>query len=271
MLGRELESARAWMPWTDLLRALTHRRSRTTIAMFRLACRYRDEGRFEDAVALVGEGLKRDPRSLVGHLLAGSLYAVFRQMDDARTEFQQVLMLDALHPRALLGLARIALEEDDVTTCVTLLRRALDRYPDFPEAQALLEAVSGPPAQRGARAMPMATVHVDRLHAPTDCRELLLIRDDATVLAIQPRCARTGELATRTARIARLAAATLERSGLGRLRHAIIDDPGESTLLKTDGVLTLTLTFHRDVERATGLGHLARVWTNARQVSGAAA
>ena len=38
---------------------------------------------------------------------------------------------------------RLALEEDDITTCRSLLRRALARYPDFPEARALLEVARG--------------------------------------------------------------------------------------------------------------------------------
>ncbi len=261
------------MAWTGILRAMTHRRrAPTTLDIFRLARRYRDEGRFEEATELVIQGLARDPRSLVGHLLAGSLYAVFREMDHARAEFQQVLALDALHPRALLGLARIALEEDDVPDGVAFLRRALERYPDFPEAQALLDAVSGITQEAVThRPPPPAALHVDRLRAPAECRELLLIRDDATVLAIQPRGARTEELATRTARIARLASAMLARTGLGTLRHAVVDDGAESTLLKTDGGVALALTFTREVETAAGLGHLDRVWINARQALGVAA
>lgn len=242
------------------------RRPPTTVEVFCLARRYRDEGRFEEAATLVSQGLDRDPRSLVGHLLAGSLYAAFREMDHARAEFQRVLALDALHPRALLGLARIALEENDVPACLGFLRRALERYPDFPEAQALLDAVSGLSAEAVThRSSTPAAVHVDRLRAPIECRELLLTRDDATVLAIQPRGARTEELATRTARIAQLASAMLGRSGLGGLRHAVIEDGGETTLLKTDGGVALALTFGRDVETVAGLGHLDRVWTNARQ------
>jgi len=38
---------------------------------------------------------------------------ILRETGQARTSFERVLALEPTHPRALLGLARIALEESD--------------------------------------------------------------------------------------------------------------------------------------------------------------
>src|SRR5512134_3453978 len=93
------------------------RRSPMTVRILRQASRYRDEGRFEEAADLVETGLRLDPDNLVGLLLAGSLHTVFREMHLAKTAFARVLSIDRAHPRALLGLARIALEEAKPGTC----------------------------------------------------------------------------------------------------------------------------------------------------------
>jgi hypothetical protein len=85
---------------------------------------------------LVASGLLLDPDNVVGHLLAGSLHPMLREMGKARTSFERLLALEPTHPRALLGLARISLEEGDTGACTDLVRRALARYPDFPEAKA---------------------------------------------------------------------------------------------------------------------------------------
>ncbi len=246
-----------------LFRAMGGRRAPTTVEIFRRARRYRDEGRFEEAGELVARGLQLDPSSVVGHLLAGSLHAALREMDRAKAAFERVLALDALHPRALLGRARIALEEGDAAACTELLRRALERYPDFPEARALLEVVSA--GSRPGPPRPLAAVRMDRLRPPADTRELLLLRTDATLLVAQPRGARTEELAARTARVARLASAMLARAGLGPLEHAAIEGAAETTLLRGDEDVILSLTFGRDVDTAAGLAHLERVWTHCRQ------
>src|SRR6266481_5642827 len=89
------------MVFTRLLKAMTgSRQPETVMAMFRQAGRYRDAGRFEEAVALVERGLKADADNIVGHLMAGSLHAVFREMDRAKAEFERVLTLDPVQPRA---------------------------------------------------------------------------------------------------------------------------------------------------------------------------
>jgi tetratricopeptide (TPR) repeat protein len=236
------------------------------VRIFQRARRCRDEGRFEEAAALVAEGLRLDPDSLVGHLLAGSLHAVFRETRQARAAFERVLALDPMHPRALLGLARMALEEGEAGTCTLLLTRALARYPDFPEAQALLDVVLNPPARAtAARPAPQGgAIRADRLRVPADSRETLLARADGTPIFAQPRGLRTEELAARIAQLCKVASATLARSGLGALHHAVVDGAAERTFLRADGDMVLSLAFSREVRTDTALAHLERVWANCR-------
>src|SRR6266511_5557134 len=111
--------------------------------LFRRADLYRQEGRFEEAAELVAQGLHLAPNNGVGHLLSAYLHLAFRQIGPAKSEFQSVLSLDPYHPRALLGLAKISLEERDLAACRPFLDKALLYYPDFPEARALQEMVAG--------------------------------------------------------------------------------------------------------------------------------
>jgi tetratricopeptide (TPR) repeat protein len=244
------------------------RRLPKSVQAFRRAQRFRDEGRLEKAAALVARGLVLDSRNIVGHLLAGSIHAMLRDMRKARASFERALALDPAHPRALLGLGRIALEEGDTAASVELLGRALARYPDFPEARALLDVARSLPASSAA-ASPRATepsgIVTDRLRVPPECRETLLAQADATVIYAEPRGARTQEVATRVAKLSRLAAAMLDRAGLaGASHHAIIEGAAETTYLATDGELILTLSFGGDVKAATALAHLERVWDSSR-------
>lgn len=242
------------------------RRPPSTVQIFRQASRYRDEGRFEEAAQLVEQGLRLDADNLVGLLLAGSLHTVFREMPLAKAAFERVLSIDRAQPRALLGMARIALEEAEPGTCTELLQRALDRYPDFPEARALLEVVRTTAVEPAPRpSPPPATLRIDRLRVPSDSREALLARIDATLIFAQPRGSRTEELAQRTAQICRLAVAMLTRSGLGSLHHAVIEGAAETAYLRADGHIVLSIAFGRDVQLAAGLAHLERVWSNCRQ------
>jgi hypothetical protein len=185
-------------------------------------------------------------------------------MVPARAAFQQVLAVDALHPRALLGLARIALEEGDATGSAGLLRRALARYPEFPEAQALLEVVEtgGPVVDRPAEAHGL---RAERLRIPGECRELLVLHPDATLLLAQPRGARTEETGARTARLCRLASAMLTRSGLGTLHHAVVEGAAETTVIRTDADLVVSLTLGHEVETGVALGHAERLWSQCHQ------
>src|SRR6185503_5599906 len=129
------------------------RRPSTSVQMFRRAQHLRDEARYKRAALVVEDALLQDPTSVVGHLLAASLHMVLRETGQARASFERVLALEPTQPRALLGLARIAIEEGDAATCRQMLTRALARYPDFPEARALLEVARGlAPAPDSTRA-----------------------------------------------------------------------------------------------------------------------
>jgi tetratricopeptide (TPR) repeat protein len=241
------------------------RRAPTSAQVFRQAQRFRDEGRFEEAAALIASGLLLDRNNVVGLLLAGSLHAMLREMVKARSSFERVLELDPTHPRALLGLARIALEEGDTDACVELLRRALARYPDFPEASALLEVAQSLPGRDTAKRAPSsATIRADRLRLPAETRETLLARADAVLLFAQPRNVRSGEIAVRAAKLCRIASAMLTRAGLGTLHHAIIEGAADTTYLRADGDVILTLAFARDVKAASARGHVERVWATCR-------
>ncbi len=251
-----------------LIHRLTGRRPPSTAALCRQASRLRDAGRFEEALERVQQALALDPQSVVGHLLAGSLHAVFRDPERARASFEHVLRLDPTHPRALLGLARIALEEDDPRAAAELLRRALARYPDFPEAQALLAVVTADDSPRPRASAP--ALRADRLRVPAESREMLLATADGRLLLAQPRGPRSEEIAARTARVYRLAAAMVSRIGCGPLEHAVIEGAAETTVARSDGGVLLSLTFGRDVPLGQALVHLDRVWANSRAEMGTA-
>ena len=238
------------------------RRSPTTVQLFRQATLHRNAGRFEEAAALVQRGLHLDPDNVVRLLLAGSVHAVFRETQLAQTAFERVLALDPTHPRALLGMARMALEAGGVGTCADFLRRALGRYPDFPEARALLEAVSHAGADTAPRPAPTSAILVERLRVPQESREALLARIDATLICAQPHGTSTEEVAARTSRLCRLTGALLTRSGLGPLTYAVLEGAAETTFLRADGEIVLSLAFGRDIEISAGLTHVERVWAN---------
>ena len=278
------------------------RRRPTSAQMFRQAQRLRDDGRFEDAAELVADALIREPGSVVGHLLAGSLHMTLRESGQARTSFERVLALEPTQPRALLGLARIALEDGETAACRDLLSRALARYPDFPEARALLDVARGlsagaeptrpvtpapaptpapttiavPASAPAGRPVPMATVRseatdapkeltpAERLRLPSESREALFMRPDATLVFAEPRGPRTEAVAARAVKLARIATAVLARAGFGPLRHAVIEGAAETTYLRTDDAALLTLAFDRDVTAATAVSHLERVWSSCR-------
>jgi tetratricopeptide (TPR) repeat protein len=140
-----------------LWRPAAHRPPLTVPEALRRAEQRRREGRYAEASALVTRALELDRDNLHAHLLAAYLHVARRATAPAKAEFRWVLGHDANHARALIGLARVALEEGDGRACHDLLRRALRFYPDFPEAAALLDALrareSPPPpaAARGAR------------------------------------------------------------------------------------------------------------------------
>ncbi len=229
-------------------------------ALFRRADRYRNEGRHAEARRLVARGLQEAPDSSVGHLLSAYLSVAAREMDRAKVAFHRVLALDPYHPRALLGLAKICLEEHRTEDSKALLDRALQYYSDFPEAQALREMVVGwsnPPAP--ARATP--SVPVGDLRSAQRARDLVMTRTDGTVVFVRADGERRSQLAQHQIQVYRMASATLSRAGLGTLRRAAIDTGSHMTFLLSDRDVVLSATLDGTVEVGAGLAQVGRLWT----------
>jgi tetratricopeptide (TPR) repeat protein len=234
------------------------KREPSPLAMLRAASRHRDAGRLDEALKLIIRALAAEPNSITGHVLAGNLYVAAREMGPARLAFEHVLELDPHQPRALLGLGRIALEESDAGACRVLLERALERYPDFPEAQALLEVVQSPPPPTVPFAIPPPP-----LVLPRRARQLVLVDRHGGVLRAAPPDTRGDGAAQHVHRVSRLAGAILGRAGLGSLCEAVLESTHETTLLKCNEHATLSVTFPLDVPRDTAGTEVDRLWAAA--------
>jgi tetratricopeptide (TPR) repeat protein len=246
-----------------LSRMWAPRRALTMVEAFRRADQFRREGRLPEAMKMVAHGLRLDPDNVTGHLLAAYLHAAGRAMAPAKTEFQWVLARDPNHARALLGLARIALEEGELAECRKLLGRALRFYPDFPEAQAVLDAVVTP----RAGAPPVAvTMTVDRLRLPENGRSLVMARHDGALVATGPGAVDETPRAAAFARLLGVAGAALARCGFGAVRRAIVEDAEDAVFTRTDGRMFVALTLPRTTATTQGLLEVNRVWAGVRQV-----
>lgn len=237
------------------------RRPSTPVELFGRADRFRRDGRHGDAARLVDAGLRLDPNNVTGHLLAAYLHVAARTTEPARREFRWVLQRDPNHPRALVGLARISLEEGDVGGSRALLTRALQVFPDFPEAQALLDGLR---AYRPATAAPApaSSARLERLRLPGHARALVIMGVDGAVVVAQPDgAAANGPLLARTLGIA---AATLQRAGFGAVRRAIIQDTGEAQFLRGDSTLVVALALPRTTHVTQGQLEVNRLWAAAR-------
>ena len=231
--------------------------------LFRRANLYRQEGRFEEAAELVSQGLRLAPSNGVGHLLSAYLHLAFRQIGPAKSEFQSVLNLDPYHPRALLGLAKIALEERDLATCRPFLDKALQYYPDFPEARALQEMVASwslIPEPQGQR--PVYEGPPIQLEKPSGGREFVLTQADGTLVFSQQDDKDAEDLAGHVTQVYRIASATLQRAGLGALRRGIVQAATETTFFRSNDKLILALSFPQDVKVGFGLLETDKLWIN---------
>jgi tetratricopeptide (TPR) repeat protein len=231
--------------------------------LFRRANLYRQEGRFEEAAELVSQGLRLAPSNGVGHLLSAYLHLAFRQIGPAKSEFQSVLNLDPYHPRALLGLAKIALEERDLATCRPFLDKALQYYPDFPEARALQEMVASwslTPEPQGQR--PVYEGPPIQLEKPAGGREFVLTQADGTLVFSQQDDKDAEDLAGHVTQVYRIASATLQRAGLGALRRGIVQAATETTFFRSNDKLILALSFPQDVKVGFGLLETDKLWIN---------
>lgn len=227
-------------------------------ALFRHADRYRNEGRFEEASRLVAQGLQQDPDSSVGHLLSAYLHVATRQTDRAKTDFERVLALDPYHPRALLGLAKICLEEQDVEGSKALLDRALQYYADFAEAQALREMVvswpqSPTPTADASGSAPLAEP------GTLSERDVVMMRADGTTLLARADGERGGQLSQHTIQVFRMASAAVSRAGLGSLRRGAVDTGSHTTFLLSDADVVLSATLDGHVEPGEGSAHMGRL------------
>jgi tetratricopeptide (TPR) repeat protein len=247
---------RTWSGLTGLVRP------RSAASLFRLADQYRHEGRYEEAADLIAEGLRLAPNISVGHLLDAYLHVVFRDMPAAKESFRRVLALDPYHPRALFGLARIALEEGDIEGCRPFLDRAIQYFPDFPEAKALQEMVATWSAPAVATPAAIGTISTDRLRPPAGARDLILAHTDGTLVFAQGREERQRQLAQHMTQVYRIASATLARAGLGALRRGVVEGASEMTFLRSDGGAILGVALPHDVEVEAGLVQVGRLWTD---------
>jgi tetratricopeptide (TPR) repeat protein len=233
------------------------RRPETAAELFGQADRHRRAGRYGEAAQLVARGLSLEPSSITGHLLAAYLHVARRMVEPAKQEFRWVLEHEASHPRALLGLARLVLEEGDLEGCREALVRALRAYPEFPEAQALLDSLA---AHRPTP--PPAQPRLDRLRLPAAARALFVLGRDGAVIAARPDAAAT--TGRRLARAAGLATATLRRAGFGTLRRGIVEDAAEAHFLRADATLTLAVALPRTTQITQGLLEINRLWAAAQ-------
>ena len=247
---------RTWSGLTGLVRP------RSAASLFRLADQYRHEGRYEDAADLIAEGLRSAPNIAVGHLLDAYLHVVFREMPAAKASFRRVLSLDPYHPRALFGLARIALEEGDIEGCRPFLDRAIQYFPDFPEAKALQEMVATWSAPAVAAPTAVGTITTDRLRLPPGARDLILTHSDGTLVFAQGSEERQRQLALHMTQVYRIASATLARAGLGALRRGVVEGASEMTFLRSDGGVILGVALPHEVEAGAGLVQVGRLWTD---------
>jgi len=242
-----------------LWRPAAHRAPLTVAEALRRAERHRQEGRYAEAGALVMRALELDGDNLHAHLLAAYLHAARRATAPAKAEFGWVLGHDANHARALLGLARVALEEGDDATCDELLCRALRFYPDFPEAAALLDALRADELQTPPAVPP--ALRVDRLRLPGTGRALIVGGADGGLIAAQPATNDASHVSEALARALRLATAALRRCGLGPLHRAIIEDERDAVFTRTDGNLIVSLALPRATDPPQGLLDVNRLWS----------
>jgi tetratricopeptide (TPR) repeat protein len=238
------------------------RQQSTPAILFRRADQCRNAGQYDEAARLVAQGLRQAPDSSVGHLISAYLHMARRQASRAKHEFDRVLALDPYHPRALLGLARIHIEEQDLEGAKVLLDRALQYYADFPEARALREMLVGStPTQADRRAAPPSSSS----GAPSPSaheRDVVAVRTDGKLVLTRTEEDRGRQLAQHVMQVYRTASATLSRAGLGSLRCAAIDTGSFMTFLLTDADLVYSATLDGKVDVAAGFARIRRLRTD---------
>jgi tetratricopeptide (TPR) repeat protein len=245
----------------------------TSTEIFLRADRARREGRLDEAARLVASGLEQNPKHAAGHLIAAYIHMAQRRLDAAKAAFDRVLEIEPNHPRACLGLGRVALDEGDFATSRRHLEHAIQLFPDFPEARALLDVVASRLAEAVTTRAPSAapTVQPDRVRTAAGTRDTVLARADGSVVFAQLGAGRAEELATVLARAAHIANATLARAGLGASRRGVIDVRGKMLVLRSDADLILAVAFPTAAQPGEALLEANRVWTAVAPEAGGSA
>jgi tetratricopeptide (TPR) repeat protein len=91
---------------------------------------------FKDALKAFDLAIERDPSNAEAKVKLGELFLSKYNFDDAQKTFDQVLQVNPVDPRALLGAAR-RLENDGQAGGDSLLRAALNVNPDYVDARTL--------------------------------------------------------------------------------------------------------------------------------------
>lgn len=155
------------------------------------------------------------------------------------------------------------LEEGDLDASRRHLERALRLYPDFLEAQALLDVVAdrstgvvGTPA--GEPALPTL-----RLETLAGTRDVVLARTDGAVVFGQLAKGGPEPLGALLGRTVRMASATLARAGLGVLRRGVIDVSSGLLVVRSEAGLILSLACPETTKPGIALLEINRLWTAA--------
>ena len=256
-------------PLKRALSAITGRaKPMTATEVFLKADRRRREGRLAEAASLIATGLEQAPNHASGHLIAAYVHVASHQLDAAKISFTRVLTLEPDHPRAILGLARVALEEGDFEISRRHLEQALRRYPDFPEATALLDVVATRSTTPVGAAVvdapvvsaPEPVANVSRLQTLAGTRDVLLARSDGTVVYGKFGEVKHEPLAATLARALRIATAPLARAGLGAPARGIVDLRERTLALRSDAGSILALTVPDTMPPGEALLEANRVW-----------
>jgi tetratricopeptide (TPR) repeat protein len=245
---------------TTFVRPSASHRAPTAPTLFRQADQCRQDGRYDEARRLLAEGLALQPNSGTGHLLAAYLQLVDRDMPAARASFHRVLDLDPYHPRALLGLARIALEEGDVDGSKSFLGRALQYYQDFPDAKALRDMLESWTPVKAAVPTPSTASPLERLELHVDARDMVLARADGSLVLARSQAEHQRVLTLHVAQVNRIASSALARSGLGALRRAAVDSDHTLTVIRAEAGNVLALTLPQSLDLDAAYAELDRVW-----------
>jgi tetratricopeptide (TPR) repeat protein len=241
------------------LQGVNRERDRSTPAMlFRHADRCRIEGRYGEAARLVAEGLRQAPDSTVGHLISAYLHVAAHRADHARREFDRVLALDPYHPWALLGLARICIEDQDHKGAAALLDRALDYCPDFADARLLRETLGHVPRTQRSPGEAHGSAALGPA-APAEERDVFAMRTDGKLLVARTGEERGSQLAEHLMQVHRTVSFALSLAGLGSLKHAAIETGSCTTFILKDADLVFSATLDGVVDIGTGFARIELV------------